>query len=95
VFIFRFEAADTLDWPSKPVATTTTGLVPVVYRLDLNQPRSLFAMQSFAVQDKDAAQRVILPPRADEARAIPPRPEDVAADRGKPARGSTATRWSA
>jgi hypothetical protein len=48
-----------------------------------------------AVQDKDAAQRVILPPRADEARAIPPRPEDVAADRGKPARGSTATRWSA
>ena len=53
VFIFRFEAADTLDWPSKPVATTTTGLVPVVYRLDLNQPRSLFAMQDFAVQDKD------------------------------------------
>jgi len=53
VFIFRFEPADTLAWPNQPVATTTAGLVPVVYRLDLNQPRSLFAMQDFAVQDKD------------------------------------------
>jgi len=53
VFIFRFEPVDALDWPSQPVATTATGMVPVVYRLDLNQPRSLFAMQNFKMLDKD------------------------------------------
>lgn len=53
VFIFRFEPADALDWPNKPAATTVDGLVPVVYRLDLNQPRSLFAMQNFKMFDKD------------------------------------------
>ena len=53
VFVFRFEPQDALDWPHKPVATTATGLVPVVYRLDLNQPRSLFAMQNFTMLDKD------------------------------------------
>ena len=53
VFVFRFEPQDALDWPHKPAATTATGLVPVVYRLDLNQPRSLFAMQNFTMLDKD------------------------------------------
>jgi polysaccharide export outer membrane protein len=53
VFIFRFEPADALDWPSMPVATTAAGLVPVVYRLNLNEPRSLFAMQNFTMLDKD------------------------------------------
>lgn len=53
VFIFRFEPENALDWPRKPVLTTADGLVPVIYRLDLSQPHSLFAMQSFAMADKD------------------------------------------
>ncbi len=53
VFIFRFEPLDAQDWPNKPVATTADGLVPVVYRLDLSQPRSLFVMQNFMMANKD------------------------------------------
>ena len=53
VFIFRFEAGGTLDWPRQPVATTPEGLVPVVYRLDLSDPRSFFAMQSFPMHHRD------------------------------------------
>jgi polysaccharide biosynthesis/export protein len=57
VFIFRLEpksaqpgsgAAD-----SQPPTTTAAGLVPVVYRVDLKDPRSLFWIQSFPVKDKD------------------------------------------
>jgi polysaccharide biosynthesis/export protein len=57
VFIFRLEpqsaqvsggAAD-----SPPVATMAGGLVPVVYRVDLKDPRSLFWIQSFPIKDKD------------------------------------------
>jgi len=33
--------------------TTAEGLVPVVYRVDLKNPRSLFWIQSFPVKDKD------------------------------------------
>lgn len=53
VFIFRFERANTMNWPRQPVATTAEGLVPVVYRLDLSDPRSFFAMQSFPMQHRD------------------------------------------
>jgi len=53
VFVFRLEAADALDWPRQPVATTPDGLVPVIYRIDLRDPRSFFVMQSFAMNDKD------------------------------------------
>lgn len=53
VFIFRFEPSDAQDWPKKPVSTTADGLVPVVYRLDLSQPRSLFVMQNFMMANKD------------------------------------------
>jgi polysaccharide export outer membrane protein len=53
VFLFRLERADALDWPRRPVGQTPEGLVPVVYRIDLRNPASYFAMQSFAVQDKD------------------------------------------
>jgi polysaccharide export outer membrane protein len=57
VFIFRLEpksaqagsgAAD-----SQRAATTAGGLVPVVYRVDLKDPRSLFWIQSFPIKDKD------------------------------------------
>ncbi|HEV8690722.1 MAG TPA: polysaccharide biosynthesis/export family protein [Ideonella sp.] len=53
VFIFRFEPQATLDWPRQPVAATPEGLVPVVYRLDLSDPRSFFAMQSFPMHHRD------------------------------------------
>lgn len=53
VFVFRFEPGDALDWPRKPVATTPEGLVPVVYRLNLNDPASFLVAQSFPIRNKD------------------------------------------
>jgi polysaccharide biosynthesis/export protein len=53
VFIFRFEPSESLQWPRQPVATTPDGMVPVVYRMDLSDPRSFFAMQSFPMQHRD------------------------------------------
>jgi len=53
VFLFRFEPKAALDWPRQPVMTTPEGMVPVVYRIDLSDPRSFFVMQSFALHDKD------------------------------------------
>lgn len=53
VFVFRFERADTLEWPRQPVGTTPDGLVPVVYRINLRNPASYFVMQGFAMNDKD------------------------------------------
>jgi polysaccharide biosynthesis/export protein len=53
VFVFRFEAADAMDWPRRPVARTADGLVPVVYRLDLRSPAGFFHMQSFPVRHRD------------------------------------------
>ena len=52
VFIFRFEEADALDWPHKAM-TTPDGKVPVIYQVDLSDPRSFFVAQSFPIQDKD------------------------------------------
>jgi polysaccharide export outer membrane protein len=54
VFLFRFERPDALpNWPRQPVATTVDGQVPVVYRLDLRNPASFFAIQGFEMRDKD------------------------------------------
>jgi len=53
VFIFRFEPKGTMDWPRQPVAETADGKVPVVYRLDLSDPRSFFAMQGFTMHHRD------------------------------------------
>jgi polysaccharide export outer membrane protein len=53
VFVFRLERADALDWPHQPVATTPDGRVPVVYRINLRDPRSFFVMQTFAMADHD------------------------------------------
>ncbi len=53
VFIFRLEAGNALKWPRSPVATTPDGLVPVVYRIDLRDPRSFFVMQGFPISNKD------------------------------------------
>ena len=53
VFIFRFEPKNALTWPRQPVVTTPEGMVPVIYRVNLKDPRSFFVMQSFAVNNKD------------------------------------------
>jgi polysaccharide biosynthesis/export protein len=53
VFIFRFESANTLDWPLQPLRTTPDGKVPVIFRADLSDPATFFAAQNFLVKDKD------------------------------------------
>ena len=53
VFLFRFESRDALSWPRQPVAVTPEGKVPVIYRLDLNDPRSFLVSQSFPIRNKD------------------------------------------
>ena len=53
VFVFRFESEDAMAWPRKPVVAMPDGRVPVVYRIDLRNPASFFAMQGFRVQNRD------------------------------------------
>jgi polysaccharide biosynthesis/export protein len=57
VFVFRLEPKGTQvasSADSQPVPMTTAqGLVPVVYRVDLKDPRSLFWIQSFPMRDRD------------------------------------------
>jgi polysaccharide export outer membrane protein len=53
VYVFRFEQKDALDWPRKPVLATPDGRVPVIYRVNLRDPASLFVSQSFAMADHD------------------------------------------
>jgi polysaccharide biosynthesis/export protein len=53
VFIFRLEPKGA-QAPAEPEQLSTAdGLVPVIYRVDLRDPRSLFWIQSFPVKDKD------------------------------------------
>jgi polysaccharide export outer membrane protein len=55
VFVFRLEKkSEAASGPGADAATTTAqGLVPVVYRVDLKDPRSLFWIQSFPMRDRD------------------------------------------
>jgi polysaccharide biosynthesis/export protein len=56
VFVFRLEKRSTEAAGGQGVdaaTTTAQGLVPVVYRVDLKDPRSLFWIQSFPIRDKD------------------------------------------
>ena len=53
VFLFRFEPREALNWPRQPVEVTPEGKVPVVYRLDLNDPRSFLVSQSFPIHNRD------------------------------------------
>jgi polysaccharide biosynthesis/export protein len=53
VFVFRLEPKDTLAIPQESLPATIGGLVPVVYRVDLGDPRGLFLIQSFPIQDRD------------------------------------------
>jgi polysaccharide export outer membrane protein len=49
VFVFRLEPRI----PQSAATAMAADLVPVVYRVDLKDPRSLFWIQSFPVKDKD------------------------------------------
>jgi len=53
VFVFRLEPKTTLPSAPEPAMSTLEGLVPVVYRVDLGDPRGLFLIQSFPIRDKD------------------------------------------
>jgi polysaccharide biosynthesis/export protein len=53
VFVFRFEPQNALAWPHEPVTTTADGLVPVAFRIDLSDPASFFAIQTFPIENHD------------------------------------------
>jgi polysaccharide biosynthesis/export protein len=53
VFVFRFEPKAALTWPHQPVMTTAEGMVPVAFRIDLKDPASFFAIQSFPIENRD------------------------------------------
>lgn len=52
VFVFRLEAPQTLKW-GHAVTPNPDGKVPVIYRINLRDPRSFFVAQGFTVQNKD------------------------------------------
>jgi polysaccharide biosynthesis/export protein len=51
-FVFRFEEANALDWPTPPIKTPD-GKVAVVYRVNLRDPATFFAAQSFPILNRD------------------------------------------
>jgi polysaccharide export outer membrane protein len=55
VFLFRYEPAGLIYSfrAGRPAGIAPDTLVPVVYRLDLREPRSYFIARRFQVQDKD------------------------------------------
>ena len=70
VFIFRLEDREALGTILPDDAQTTEdGRIPVIYRLDLSEPASLFAMQDFSIRDKDVLY-VSTAPGADLRRLI-------------------------
>lgn len=53
VYIFRFERKDALAWPETPAIVTPEDTVPVIYAVNLKDPATFFAVQSFPIKDKD------------------------------------------
>jgi polysaccharide export outer membrane protein len=53
VFIFRFEDPNVFAASGTTVATTKDGKVPVIYRVNMRDPATLFVAQSFPIKDKD------------------------------------------
>ncbi len=54
VFIFRFEDAALFSQDGKsPPEITKDGKVPVIYRVNMRDPTTLFVAQSFPIRDKD------------------------------------------
>lgn len=52
VFLFRWESSDAHESADKSQASAD-GRIPVVYRLDMKDPATFFAAQSFPVQNRD------------------------------------------
>jgi len=53
LFIFRFEDPSTLPKDQKPKVLTSDGKVPVVYRVDMNNPATFFVAQNFNIKHQD------------------------------------------
>lgn len=53
VFIFRFEDAGLFGEDGRSLGSTKGGKVPVIYRVDMKDPKTLFVAQSFPIKDKD------------------------------------------
>ncbi|GAC1300339.1 MAG: polysaccharide biosynthesis/export family protein [Steroidobacteraceae bacterium] len=53
VFVFRLESKTAVAEPLSQPFSTAEGVAPVIYRVDLKDPRSLFWIQNFPVKDKD------------------------------------------
>nr|VFJ49150.1 MAG: polysaccharide export outer membrane protein [Candidatus Kentron sp. DK] len=53
VFVFRFENPRALAAESRTEPATPEGRIPVVYRLNVKDPRSFLAAQRFPIRDKD------------------------------------------
>ena len=53
VFIFRYEEPLVLGVAGENPSLTPDGKVPVIYRVDLKDPRSFFAAQGFPIRNKD------------------------------------------
>lgn len=52
VFLFRMVPPNALPWPQKPT-TLVDGKVPTIFQFNLKDPATLFAAQSFPVENKD------------------------------------------
>ena len=53
VFIFRYESAKAVGLNGQGQLTRPDGKVPVIYRVNLKDPASLFIAQNFIMQNKD------------------------------------------
>jgi len=53
VFIFRFEEPLVLGSAAENPQLTPDGKVPVIYRVDLKDPRTFFVAQGFPIRNKD------------------------------------------
>ncbi|MBH0198268.1 MAG: polysaccharide export protein [Nitrospira sp.] len=53
VFVFRFEDPAAIVSADKPMLLTPEGKAPIVYRVDLKDPRTFLIAQNFPVRNKD------------------------------------------
>lgn len=54
VFVFRFEDPSLVEFSdTKPLLVTQDGKAPIVYKLDLKDPRSFLVSQNFPLRNKD------------------------------------------
>jgi len=53
VFIFRYESAKALGMNGERISIRPDGKVPVIYRVNLKDPATLFIAQNFFMQNKD------------------------------------------